>query len=866
MTHRLHRPFLAALMACLFFAHHAFADAVSHVTTGATPAWLQHFPASAAAKPSGREISNGYYYSLFEEQENVEIHTVYKHWITEIVNESGVQNNSQLTFSFSADFQQLVFHKIAIWRDGKELNRLDRSKIKVVQEEDDLDRNLYNGLYKALLILEDIRKGDRIEIAYSLVGENPIYAEKYDSHISFVSMTPIMSETHCLITSPARKLQFRYHNNAAKPEVVTRNGQKIYQWVNMNIPAYSYGGNTPDWYIDYPYVEVSEFTGWEEVSTWAEKIFGHYRFTLPASLLQRVAAWKNRSAGDPLLFAEMATRFVQDEIRYQGVEIGVNTYQPHTPDEVYNKRYGDCKDKSLLLACILRTQGIQAHVALVNTDWKEHTADRLPASGIFDHAIVRAVINGKPVWIDPTITRQRGRITDNSPGYGCGLIVAAGAKKPEQMPPANSGNIALTETFFIPAAQVKKEVRLEVNTLYENTSADDFRYTLAGSSLKDLEHDYEEFYNRLYNKSSVSKNIEITDDSTGNHIRTKESYNIKEFWQQKDDGNKYFEVYAKSVYDRLANPDNVRDDQPMVLTYPVNLTQSVVLKLPDAWGVENEPFEIKNDYYFFSFKPQVDGTTTTLEYKLQTFQDHIPADYVTQYKKDYETIKNSLSFTFSHDFGIVADTDRTGTETNWVMLFFSIATIAFGVRSVRTLNRRHGPDPVHERPGGAPEGWIAAFGIMLIVKWLFYLPALASDNFYSSEKWTLLTGRGNTLLQLWMLLQVIMRLYLIVWLSAVIYWYFGRRDIMPEMFLRLGTTEVVFFGLNIIFILLLRAKFANYFPGALQRANYDLLHSLVFTIGWMIAIKRSERISRLFNKKYRRQSKPVAPVPEEPAI
>ena len=61
-----------------------------------------------------------------------------------------------------------------------------------------------------------------------------------------------------------------------------------------------------------------------------------------------------------------ALHFVQDDIRYTGIEIGVGRISADTTGEVLARRFGDCKDKVLLLVTILRALGVEAYPALVN--------------------------------------------------------------------------------------------------------------------------------------------------------------------------------------------------------------------------------------------------------------------------------------------------------------------------------------------------------------------------------------------------------------------------------------------------------------------------------------------------------------------
>src|SRR5207245_3226925 len=92
-------------------------------------------------------------------------------------------------------------------------------------------------------------------------------------------------------------------------------------------------------------------------------------------VVARIGAAPRESAEQRVL---QALRFVQDEIRYMGVEIGVNSHMPYSPATVVKRRYGDCKDKTLLLITMLRALGISARPALVSTTYRSHVTDYQP--------------------------------------------------------------------------------------------------------------------------------------------------------------------------------------------------------------------------------------------------------------------------------------------------------------------------------------------------------------------------------------------------------------------------------------------------------------------------------------------------------
>ena len=77
--------------------------------------------------------------------------------------------------------------------------------------------------------------------------------------------------------------------------------------------------------------------------------------------------------------------FMQRDIRYFGVEIGIGGWQPHAAAEVFRYHYGDCKDKATLLLSMLGTVGIQGKLVMVHHE--RGAIDPLAPSDFGDHMI-----------------------------------------------------------------------------------------------------------------------------------------------------------------------------------------------------------------------------------------------------------------------------------------------------------------------------------------------------------------------------------------------------------------------------------------------------------------------------------------------
>jgi transglutaminase-like putative cysteine protease len=80
------------------------------------------------------------------------------------------------------------------------------------------------------------------------------------------------------------------------------------------------------------------------------------------------------------------TTFLQSEIRYVAIEIGIGGYQPHSAADTFRARYGDCKDKVTLLSSLLHEVGVASDYVLIDTE--RGTVNPDMPSAQFNHAIL----------------------------------------------------------------------------------------------------------------------------------------------------------------------------------------------------------------------------------------------------------------------------------------------------------------------------------------------------------------------------------------------------------------------------------------------------------------------------------------------
>lgn len=823
--------FLFSIFVMAFVSRKANAfTPVIHITP--KPNWLNTYKNYDKQIPE-RDVENGYFYQLIEEQVQVESQMDYSHVIRQIVSGAGIQNGSEISVSFDPTYERLDFHEITVWRNNKPQNRLSAGAFKIIADETELSKFIYQGTYSAYCILSDIRKGDKIEYSFTITGRNPILGNKYCSDMYLQQSQPVAHIYRSILASPLRKLNFKSFNKVPKMVQSVKNGLNCYEWEDFQVrPGQDYN-NQPGWFTNYGYVQISDFASWNEVANWALKI-NPIATNITGVLAKQIAQFKADAGNDKAKYFRSAVKLVQDEVRYMGIEMGEYSHRANRPEVVYNQRYGDCKDKSLLLASILNAGGIPASMVLINSDAKFKTDQYLPSAYAFDHATVVATVNGKQVWIDPTISNQGGSGTNlYYPDYGKGLILDAKSQGLADIPLSKGGEINCHENYTVP--KDPKKVELDVITTYTLNEADKIRNRLASASTSETEKNYLTYYQKTYPKIELADSITIKDDDEKNEITTIEHYLVPDFLKKDSTSERYdASFYADYISDQLTNI-NAKIRYPRTANFPCNINYTVGVLLSGPWNIEEKRHELKRDAYTFSSKITAIQDTLILNYRLNYLKSFIPIDKIDEYAADVKEIKdNYLSYTFSYT---PADTHAPFRLNYWMffgVIIFVLILGGLGLKIYRTETHEILFEPgANFRPLG---GWLIfiAFGLGFSALALFI--TLCKGTYFDLNNWrSHISGGfkaiftfeaiGNTFLMCYALFCLILLL--------------NKRDILPRFIIGLYAFSVLFFVVDYVWAKAVFSTVGN-------EAAFTAMRAVLVSAIWIPYFKRSTRVEQTF--------------------
>jgi transglutaminase-like putative cysteine protease len=638
------------------------------------PLWITTNPIDYSNSQLDHEAEDGYIDLDYEKQVNLEQQSIYYKVAFKIISEAGVQNNSKISINFDPSYEQLIIHSIKIIRENESLNKLQFKKIKIIEQEAELERHIYDQSLSAVLILEDVRKGDIIEYSYTLKGFNTIYKGKYADSYRTAFSVPIYNLYYNIAVPAGRIITIKNNGTAVQPVIKRMTSGTIYEWKQSNIAALRIQDDLPSWYEPYPEIMVSEYSSWKEVNDWAIQLFPNI-MTLPPQLQKKVNDIIKKDTGfEKRIMA--AIRFVQDDVRYMGFEMGENSHRPFSPEKVLAQRFGDCKDKSYLLCTILHALNVEANPVLINSDFKKTIKTWLPSPVAFNHVIVQVKLNNGFFYFDPTIPYQRGKMKDISfPDYQCGLTINESTTGLIDIPMHEKGMVKVKEVFNIP--DMSGKAQLKVISVYTGSFADDIRNSFENNSNYEMLKKFRDYYAAYFEKIKEDS-ISVKDNDTIGNFTTVEYYTISDLWKI-EEGRKKVQFESFVINGVLKKPSDIERRMPFSISYPAWYKEVVEINLPEEWAAKDFSDEISCRNFFIKADFSHSYKKFLLEYEFKSYKDHVSPEETPQFLDSYKQMDKSLAYRLTYG---KENSDKTEVNLmdvarkNPIILFVGIFIVA----------------------------------------------------------------------------------------------------------------------------------------------------------------------------------------------
>lgn len=677
------------------------ADEPPEVHTAPRPGWVEPVPYTPTLRTGDQHPIGGRSWLILDEQirvaGNIES---YEHHAIELANEEAVNSYSQITVDFAPQYEDLTFHFVRLWRDGQSIDLLDRERIELLRREAQLEELIFDGRWTASIVLHDVRRSDVLEYAWTIRGQNPAFADLFSRRFDLQYGFPIGLHHIRLLWPTRRPIEVRTIKTDAEPGQQRDGDTTIYRYQRRDVQALGVDSGAPVWHDPWPRFVFSNTASWSEVVEWALPFYERSATphpdvaTLAAQIKQDFASAPGRAAS--------ALRYVQDEIRYLGIEIGDGGFVPHAPELTAQQRFGDCKAKVLLLLALFDELGIEASPALVDSDYGETLDEDGPRIGAFNHVIVRAEIGQTSYWLDPTLNGQRGSLDRIAqPDYGHALVLAEGIDDLVPMnPPVGEHRTLVREELDLRAGP-GQPAGYTVTTTFTGEDADQFRRELSYTGIGKLAEQYLEYYASKFASIESTGPPRIRDIEGDNKVIVVETYTIPELWEEDEEwGAEVAYFYADAIYRSVYSPESERRTSPYALIWPLDMTQETTVLLPEDWDQTEDAVEVNNAWFDYSSDITYDRKKKRilLKYRIRGKAKSVPAADVARYMEDVERVENDLGYYVVPSRSLrsmAAEVIRALNPWEWVLLalLFLLVLLAPFVLIEAILDFRRPPPP-----------------------------------------------------------------------------------------------------------------------------------------------------------------------------
>lgn len=438
-------------------------------------------------------------------------------------------------------------------------------------------------------------------------------------------------EAHIALRLP-QGWEYRASWAGISPVAPTQGTASDAEWTLHDLPAIRHEPMSPPFWalsarLGLAYLEPGQSarnaSSWEALGRWYDQLTTGRRNPTPelSEKARQLTVGKTDFDGNVRALAS----FLQSDIRYVAIEIGVGGYRPHAAEEVFRARYGGCKDKATLLSSMLHEVGVESEYVIIST-YRGTVHPDVP-SAYFNHAILaievpsgtntdnyRALIttkDGKQYLIfDPTdsytpLGELRGELQDT---YA--LLVARGRGE------------------LIHTPLLEPDTNMLVRTGRFKISADG---ALTGEIVEDRSGDHAWQERRAL--------IHANQQERAQQIERQLSRSLNGFTLEKMDIQHLDQIEQKLVISlKLSAPGYGQIRGPLMLVRPRILgeksfalerrprqypfqferasheTDSFEIELPKDYSVEDVPDPVKVDAGFASYQSKVEVAGSTLRY------------------------------------------------------------------------------------------------------------------------------------------------------------------------------------------------------------------------------------------------------------
>lgn len=309
---------------------------------------------------------------------------------------SGAENDGNLGFWLDASQQHAEIQAAYVLQPDGGIIEVEAETIQI---NTDNSANIFNDDVYVTLPFPQLKPGSIAILRYKIdTPENPLGFPWFRNYYP-VNLHPI---EHF-------KVRVTWEDAAQKPDwrtdypnlVCRENAFDLDCTSNEAAAPLLTDNDMPPLYDVLPVLALAEPSSWIALSS-SMRSLSDTALTGDKRIADLAARLRNGATNPDEIIARLAL-FVSRDIRYVGIEHGHGGMTPRPTPDTLERRFGDCKDKTMLFVDLARHSGLDAYPVLTSTQRTSLAKLLLPASNYFNHMLACVSLAGdKEVCVDLT--------------------------------------------------------------------------------------------------------------------------------------------------------------------------------------------------------------------------------------------------------------------------------------------------------------------------------------------------------------------------------------------------------------------------------------------------------------------------------
>ena len=257
-------------------------------------------------------------------------------------------------------------------------------------------------------IIPDITPPFRVEFSYKVKSENSLFYPMWSPLSN--QFQSILNAKLTVIDETGDNLRYKLYN-IGKPIVTKEENKTVYKWSikNRKYVKFEPFNNILTEYLPGVQLapknfELENYSGnmnsWASFSDWIYLLNKKQNDFTPQQKQKIKSIVKNTDSKQEKI--KKIYKFMQDNMHYASIQLGIGGWKPMTTSFVHEKKYGDCKALTYYTKSMLDLVGVKSFYTLVNAGKNAYPVPSDFPNAHFNHAFLTIPLENDTMWLECT--------------------------------------------------------------------------------------------------------------------------------------------------------------------------------------------------------------------------------------------------------------------------------------------------------------------------------------------------------------------------------------------------------------------------------------------------------------------------------